>query len=113
MDLHTLQHIPDVLKRADLHKLREELLACLPSLPNMPDLHRLREELTKSLPSMGLLPSPSTWHIVDLLTKCLPERLFHVNHTDIGFLVRSSFLSFVVAKKNLLQSTIYVQMLQI
>ncbi|KAF7130594.1 hypothetical protein RHSIM_Rhsim10G0126800 [Rhododendron simsii] len=86
VDFHSLQHIPDVLKRADFHKLHAELLACLPSLPNVPDLHRFREELTKSLPSMGLLPSPSTWHVVDLLIKCLPERLFHVNQTDVGVL---------------------------
>lgn len=100
VDFHSLQHIPDVLKRADLHKLHAELLACLPSLPNMPDLHRLREELTKSLPSMGLLPSPLTWHVVDLLTKCLPERLFHVNHTDVGVLVRSSLVLWLLIKSS-------------
>uniref|UniRef100_A0A5B6YWM3 Putative heptahelical transmembrane protein 4 isoform X1 n=1 Tax=Davidia involucrata TaxID=16924 RepID=A0A5B6YWM3_DAVIN len=83
VDIHSLQHIPDVLKKADLHKLHAELMACLPSLPNMPDLHRLREDLTTSLPSMDLLPSLSNWHILELLTNCLPERFSHGNHTDV------------------------------
>ena len=90
-NLHALHHFPDVLKKPALHKLHAELLACLPSLPNMPDLQKLREELTNSLPSMDLLPSPSTWHIVDLLTRCLPERLFHGNYTDVGVLVTFFF----------------------
>ncbi|CAK9141116.1 unnamed protein product [Ilex paraguariensis] len=83
VDLRTLQHIPDVLRKADLHKLHAELMTCLPSLPNMPDLHRLREELKTALPSMDLLPSLSNWHIVELLTNCLPERFSHANHSDV------------------------------
>ncbi|KAA8531554.1 hypothetical protein F0562_006263 [Nyssa sinensis] len=83
VDMHSLQNFPDVLKKADLHKLHAELMACLPSLPNMPDLQRLREELTTSLPSMDLLPSLSNWHIVELLTNCLPERFSNGNHTDV------------------------------
>ncbi|POO00692.1 AdipoR/hemolysin-III-related [Trema orientale] len=77
VDLHTL-HVPDVLKRADLHKLQE----CLPSLPNMPDLHRLKE-LKSTLPSMDLLPSLSGWHVMEILYNCLPERFSHGNSTDI------------------------------
>ncbi|KAG5535487.1 hypothetical protein RHGRI_023305 [Rhododendron griersonianum] len=69
VDLHSLQHFPDVLKHADLHKLQSELFSCMPSLANMS--------------TMDLLPSPSTWHITELLTNCLPERLFHANHTDV------------------------------
>ncbi|XP_052197832.1 heptahelical transmembrane protein 4-like [Diospyros lotus] len=88
VDLNSLQYLAEILKKADLHKLHSELLACLPSLPNIPDLQRLREELTNSLPSMDLLSSPSTWHIFELLTNCLPERLFHINHTD-DFVLRS------------------------
>ncbi|KAK9949176.1 hypothetical protein M0R45_004710 [Rubus argutus] len=80
VDLHNL---PDVLKNADLHKLHEELLMCLPSLPNMPDLHKLREELKTSLPSMDLLPSLSGWHVMELLNNCLPQRFSHGNHTDV------------------------------
>ncbi|KAF5958394.1 hypothetical protein HYC85_005619 [Camellia sinensis] len=83
VDLYTQQHFPDVLRNADLYKLRAELLACLPSLSNLPDLQRVRKELTNSLPAVDLLPSLSTWHIVELLTNCLPERFSHGNHTDV------------------------------
>ncbi|GMP31229.1 hypothetical protein CsSME_00005533 [Camellia sinensis var. sinensis] len=83
VDLYTQQHFLDVLRNADLYKLRAELLACLPSLSNMPDLQRVREELTNSLSAVDLLPSLSTWHIVELLTNCLPERFSHGNHTDV------------------------------
>ncbi|KAG5623801.1 hypothetical protein H5410_009019 [Solanum commersonii] len=74
VDLHSLQNLPDVLRKADLHKFQAELLTCLPSLPHMPDLHKLRD---------GLLRSPSNWHIIDLLNNCLPERFSHSNHTDV------------------------------
>ncbi|XP_043714220.1 heptahelical transmembrane protein 4-like [Telopea speciosissima] len=83
VDLHSLQHFPDVLKKADLHKIHSELLTCIPSIPNMADLHRLRDELKSSLSSMDLLPSPSGWHIVELLSNCLPERFSNGNHTDV------------------------------
>ncbi|KAH6803371.1 heptahelical protein 4 [Perilla frutescens var. frutescens] len=80
VDLPTrLQNFPDVLRKADIQKLHAELITCLPSLPHMPDLHRLREELKTSLPSMDLL---SKWHIMELLSNCLPESLSHSNHTD-------------------------------
>ncbi|XP_030498279.1 heptahelical transmembrane protein 4 [Cannabis sativa] len=75
VDLHTL-HVPDMLRRADLHKLHE----CLPSLPNMPDLHRLKELKTTS---MDMLPSLSGWHVMDLLYNCLPERFSPGNSSDI------------------------------
>lgn len=87
VELPTLQHLPDVLKKADLQKLQEEFLTCLPSLPHMPDLQKFRDELKTSLLSMDLLSSPSTWHIVELLTNCLPERFLHSNHTDACVLV--------------------------
>lgn len=83
VDLHSLPHFPEVLKKADLHKLRAELLTCLPSLPNMPDLHSLREELKSTLHSMDLLPSLSGWHVMELLNNCLPERFSSGNQTDI------------------------------
>lgn len=87
VDLHTLQQFPDVLKKADLHKLHSELMTCLPSLPNMPDLHRLREELKTTLHSMDYLPSLSGWHIRELLYNCLPERFSSGNYTDVCVLV--------------------------
>lgn len=73
VDLHSLQRFPDVLKRADLHKIQA-------SLPHMPDLLKFRGELKTSLPSMDLLPSLSGWH--KLFTDCLPEVFSHANHTD-------------------------------
>lgn len=87
IDLHSLQHFPDVLKKADLHKLRVELMTCLPSLPNMPDLHKLREEVKTTLPSMDILPSLSGWHVMELLYNCLPERFSSGNNTDVCVLV--------------------------
>ncbi|KAL6957068.1 hypothetical protein U1Q18_046536 [Sarracenia purpurea var. burkii] len=93
VDLYSLQHFADGVKHADLHKLQEELLACLPSLTNIPDLHRLREELAYSLSTMDLLPSPSTWHIPELLTNCLPERFSHGNQTDVCVLVHSFLIA--------------------
>lgn len=83
VDLHCIQHFPDVLKRADLHKIQAELLTCLPSLPHMPDLHKFREELKTSLTSIDLLPSWSGRHILEQLANCLPERFSHGNHTDV------------------------------
>lgn len=79
VDIHSL-HLPDVLRKADLHKMQSELMTCLPSLPHMPDLHKLRES------SMDLLPSLPSWHVMDLLYNCLPER-FSQNHTDVCVLV--------------------------
>lgn len=71
VDLNSLQHLPDILKNADLHKLQSELLTCLPS---MPDLQRLRDEI-------------SSWHIKELLYNCLPVRFSSSNHTDVCVLV--------------------------
>ncbi|KAM7507220.1 hypothetical protein LguiA_017673 [Lonicera macranthoides] len=86
VDFPSLQHFPDVLRKADLYKLQADLLACIPSLPNMPDLHRLRDELKNSLASTNLLPSLSTWNILELLSSCLPERFSNSNNTDIGIM---------------------------
>ncbi|PWA65545.1 hypothetical protein CTI12_AA322250 [Artemisia annua] len=84
VDLHNLKHIPDVLRRTDLHKLREDILTCIPSMPNMPNLHKLHSEIKTSFPaSKDFLPSLSNWHIVELLCNCLPERFSHSNHTDV------------------------------
>lgn len=84
VDLNSLQHLPDMLKKADLHKLQSELLTCLPSLP---DLHRLKEEFRTTLPSMDMLSSISSWHVKELVYNCLPERFFSGNHTDACVLV--------------------------
>lgn len=82
VDLNSLQHFPDMLKKADLHKLQSEILTCLPS---MPDLHRLRDEI-------------SSWHIKEYLYNCLPVRFSSSNHTDacvlvIALLLNTCFIS--------------------
>lgn len=64
VDLHSLQNLPEVLKRADLHKMHSEIMTCLPSIPSL-----------------------SGWHVVELLTNCLPQRFSHANHTDVCVLV--------------------------
>jgi adiponectin receptor len=74
MDLNSLQRLSDMVKGADLHKIHSELLNCLPPLPKMPGFHKLKDELRTSFPSMDFLSSLSDWHIVQLLTKCLPDR---------------------------------------
>lgn len=86
VDLQSLQNLPDVLKKADLHKIHSELMTCLPSIPNMSNLQRMRDELKTSFPSL------SGWHVMELLTNCLPQRFSHANHTDVCVLVRSLFL---------------------
>lgn len=75
VDLHSLQ---DLLKKADLQKLQSELIACFPSLPNLSNLQRLKE-LKASLPYMDKLTS--NWHILELLSNCLPHGLSHSNQT--------------------------------
>ncbi|RVW56175.1 Heptahelical transmembrane protein ADIPOR3 [Vitis vinifera] len=72
VDLRSFQHLPDFLRRADLHNIRSVLLNCLPSLPNMPNLNRLTDELKTSLPSMDFLSSLSemTGYVVDHLFAC-------------------------------------------
>lgn len=81
-----LQRLPDMLRRADLHKIHMELLNCLPSLPNMPDFHNLKNDLKTSLPSMDFLSSLSGWNVLELLTNCLPELFSRANQTD-GFIL--------------------------
>lgn len=74
MDLNSLQRLSDMVKGADLHEIHSELLKCLPPLPKMPGFHKLKDELRTSFPSMDFLSSLSDWHIVQLLTKCLPDQ---------------------------------------
>lgn len=85
VDFHSLQHLPDVLGMADLHKIQSELLKCLPSMPHMSDLQRLRDELKTAFPSMDMFSS-SGRHLLDLLTNCLPNRFLHSNSTDVSIM---------------------------
>lgn len=64
VDIPTLQNLPSVLRKADFQKLRTDLTTCLPSLRHMRD-----------------------WHIMAVLSNCLPERFSHINHTDVCVLV--------------------------
>lgn len=97
VDLHALQQITDVLRKADLHKLQAEIVTCLPSLPNMPDLHKLREELKTSIPLMDLIPSLSSWHGMEHLYSCLPELSSAGNHIDPHVMVCFiSLISFLI-----------------
>lgn len=73
VDLPRLQNFSDVLRNADFQRLQTEITTCLPSFPHMPD--------------MDLLTTLSNWHIMELLSNCIPERLSHTNHTDICVLV--------------------------
>ncbi|KAK9269980.1 hypothetical protein L1049_025553 [Liquidambar formosana] len=82
VDLNSLHRLPNMFRRADLHKIHLELLNCLPSLPNMPDFHKLRDELKTSLPSMDFLSSLSGCSILDLLSYCFSGRFSHTNQTD-------------------------------
>jgi adiponectin receptor len=84
--LQALQHLPDVLRKADVHKIQEELLACLPHLS---DLQKLKDELKSSWDSMEVLPSLSRWRVLELLSNCLPQRFTRYNETSLSVLVSS------------------------
>jgi adiponectin receptor len=43
VDLQSLQHLPDMLRNADLHNIQAELVACLPSLPHFSDLQKITD----------------------------------------------------------------------
>uniref|UniRef100_A0ACD5XMV3 Uncharacterized protein n=1 Tax=Avena sativa TaxID=4498 RepID=A0ACD5XMV3_AVESA len=86
VDLQSLQHLPDMLRNADLHKIQAELAACLPSLPNLSDLQKMTEELRTSWNSIDVLPSVSRWRLLELLSRCLPHRFTHSNETNLTVL---------------------------
>ncbi|XP_020213614.2 heptahelical transmembrane protein 4 isoform X1 [Cajanus cajan] len=71
-DFNSVQHLSEMIGKADLNKIRLELLKCVPSLPNMHDLLKLND-LTTSLHSLDF-SSLSGWTFVELLTNCLPEQ---------------------------------------
>lgn len=80
LTIYTAMKVPNVvdlrvLRNADFQKLHAELITCLPSLPHMPSMEYL-----------------SNWHIMELLSNCLPENLTHNNHTDTCVLVSTSSL---------------------
>ncbi|CAL9764136.1 unnamed protein product [Musa acuminata subsp. burmannicoides] len=75
VDLRSLQHLLDLLKKTDLQRIQSELMACLPSLRHLSDLQRLKDALKTSLASMDVLPSLSCWHLLQLLSNCLPLQI--------------------------------------
>ncbi|GMH13643.1 hypothetical protein Nepgr_015484 [Nepenthes gracilis] len=79
VDLHSLQNLADILKKADLQSIHSLISKCLPSLSNMKD------ELKASLPSMNSLSSLSGRHIFELLTNCLHRRFSNTSGVDDYF----------------------------
>ncbi|XP_047329764.1 heptahelical transmembrane protein ADIPOR3-like [Impatiens glandulifera] len=72
---HAAAKIPstiDNLRRVDFSKICEEVVNCLISLPTMADLSRLKDALS----------SLSTWHITQVITKCLPHHLSSTNNLN-------------------------------
>ncbi|XP_047328284.1 heptahelical transmembrane protein ADIPOR3-like [Impatiens glandulifera] len=73
LTIHAAAKIPstiDNLRRVDFSKICEEVVNCLISLPTMADLSRLKDALS----------SLSTWHITQVITKCLPHHLSSTNN---------------------------------
>ncbi|KAI4316605.1 hypothetical protein L6164_024571 [Bauhinia variegata] len=81
VDFNSLQHLPKMIRSADLHKIHSELLNCMPSLPNMPDLLKFKNELRTSVTSLDF-SSMSGWKVMELLSKCLPEQFSHANKSE-------------------------------
>ncbi|KAJ4965658.1 hypothetical protein NE237_017507 [Protea cynaroides] len=118
VDLHSLQHFSDMLKKADLHKIHSEVLAYLPSMPTIADLHRLRNELKSSLSSVDVanmiaplivrpitrwpfyaflggamfcLLASSTCHLLYCHSERLSYIMLRLDYTGIAVLVTTSF----------------------
>jgi len=79
-DFNSVQHLSELIGKADLNSIRLELLKCLPSLPNMHEILKLND-LSTSLHSLDL-SSLSGWTVVELLTNCLPEQFSLVSSSS-------------------------------
>ncbi|GAU31166.1 hypothetical protein TSUD_315910 [Trifolium subterraneum] len=91
MVVDSLQHIPEIIGKADLNKIREELLKCLPSLPDMPDLHKVKNELSTSLHSLNFSPL-SGRNVMELLINCFPEHFpSQAAHATSSLVTRNAF----------------------
>lgn len=82
VDMQSLQHLQQVLRKTDLHTLQSDLVACFPSLPHLSNLQKLKDELRTSLPSMDKLTSLPHWHFLELVANCLPQRFSLRNQTS-------------------------------
>ncbi|KAL9230569.1 hypothetical protein vseg_005906 [Gypsophila vaccaria] len=80
------QRLADIFKKAGLQDAHSKFVNCLPSLANMTGFTKLRDQFEESLPSISSLSPVSGWHILELLSNCLPERFFHLNQTRDNFL---------------------------
>ncbi|KAJ9186844.1 hypothetical protein P3X46_002373 [Hevea brasiliensis] len=78
-DINPLQHLHEMLQKADFHKIHLHLLNCLPSLPNMPDLQKFKMDIKASLLSMEFL-STLSGNIMERLTNCLIDRFTRMYH---------------------------------
>lgn len=79
-DFNSVQHLSELIGKADLNKIRLELLKCLPSLPNMHETLKFND-LSTSLYSLDF-SSASGWTIVELLRRCLPEQFSLVSSSS-------------------------------
>lgn len=85
VDFNSVQDLSEMIGKADLNKIRLELLKCLPSLPNMPEILKLND-LSTSLYSLDF-SSLSGWALVELLTNCLPEQFSLVSSSSSSWSV--------------------------
>lgn len=92
VDFNSVQHLSEMIGKADLNMIRLDLLKCLASLPNMPEILKLND-LSESLYSLDF-SSLSGWTLVELLTNCLPEQF--------------SLVSFSSSSWNLLQDSVHL-----
>ncbi|XP_050881434.1 heptahelical transmembrane protein 4 isoform X2 [Lathyrus oleraceus] len=86
MVMDSLQHLPEIIGKADLNKIHAELLKCLPSLPSIPDLDKVKNELMTSLRSFNF-SSLSGWNVMEHLTRCLHDKFsIGLNDEKMDFL---------------------------
>ncbi|KAJ0025101.1 hypothetical protein Pint_08633 [Pistacia integerrima] len=77
VDLNALQQLPDMFRGADWPKI-QELLSCLPSIPNIPDHHKLKDVFKMSLPSIDFLKSPSACVKDDVMNMVAPRMVHEI-----------------------------------
>ncbi|KAH7567540.1 hypothetical protein ACOSP7_010506 [Xanthoceras sorbifolium] len=78
VDLNSLQRARDMLRKADWHKIQEELLNCIPSLSNIPDHHKVLDVIKQmSLPSVDFLTSISACLKDDVMMTADPLNKVH------------------------------------
>ncbi|KAL2906457.1 Heptahelical transmembrane protein 4 [Bienertia sinuspersici] len=107
VDLHSIQHLPDVFK-TDLHKIHADLLTCLPSLPDI-----MTDELANMIAplirrpitrwpffaflggAMFCLLASSTCHLLTCHSERLAYIMLRVDYAGIASLISTSFYPLV------------------